>query len=73
VVVGAAGYAAIGKARDVTNEVTIGAEVPSVLEKWGKARLTEFEERIVALAAAANAGEDSRIGWWEVDTWDRSN
>lgn len=69
-VLGAAGYAAVGKARDVTNEVTIGAEVPNVLEKWGKARLNEFNERIVALAAVANAGEDSRIGWWEVDKWD---
>ncbi len=72
-VIGAAGYAAIGKARDVTNEVTIGAEVPGTLERWGKARMTEFEERIVALAAAANAGEDSRIGWWEVDKWDGGN
>jgi len=71
-VLGAAGYAAIGKARDVTNEVTIGAEVPAGLEKWGKARLMEFQERIVALAAVANAGEDSRIGWWEVDKWDET-
>jgi hypothetical protein len=69
-VVGAAGYAAIGKARDVTNEVTIGGNVPAGLEKWGKARLTEFQERIVALAAVANAGEDARIGWGPVDKWD---
>jgi hypothetical protein len=72
-VIGAAGYAAIGKARDVTNEVTIGVGVPAVLEKWGKSRLTEFEERIVALAAAANAGEDSRVGWGAVDKWDGGN
>jgi hypothetical protein len=71
-VLGAAGYAAIGKARDVVNEVTIGAEVPLTLEKWGTARLTEFQERIVALAAVANAGDDSRIGWWEVDKWDKT-
>jgi len=64
-VLGAAGYAAIGKSRDVTNEVTIGAEVPARLEKWGKARLSEFQERVLALAAVANAGEDSRIGWEE--------
>jgi hypothetical protein len=72
-VLGAAGYAAIGKARDVTNEVTIGAEVPTVLEKWGKARLKEFEERIVALAAVANAGEDSVVGWGPVDKWDEGD
>ena len=71
-VLGAAGYAAVGKSRDVTNEVTIGADVPTRLEKWGKARLVEFQERIVALAAVANAGEDSRIGWWEVDKWDET-
>ncbi len=71
-VLGAAGYAAIGKARDVTNEVTIGAEVPAVLEKWGKARLTEFQERIVALAAVANGGEDSRVAWGVVDKWDET-
>ncbi len=57
-VLGAAGYAAIAKSRDVTNEVTIGAEVPARLEKWGNARLSEFRERIVGLAAVANAGED---------------
>ena len=69
-VLGAAGYAAIGKGRDLTNEVTIGAGVPVTLEKWGKARLAEFQERIVALASAANAGDDSRVGWGPVDKWD---
>jgi hypothetical protein len=71
-VLGAAGYAAIGKARDVTNEVTIGAEVPAQLEKWGKARLSEFSELIEVLTSTANAGEDARVGPWKVDKWDES-
>jgi hypothetical protein len=69
-VIGAAGYAAIGKARDVTNEVTIGADVPSGLQKWGEARLKDFQARIEGLVAVANAGEDSRIGWYPADKWD---
>lgn len=67
---GAAGYAAIGKGRDITNEVTIGSDASTRMEAWGKARLVEFRARIEALAAVANAGEDSRIGWWSVDKWD---
>jgi hypothetical protein len=72
-VIGAAGYAAIGKARDVTNEVTIGADVPAGLEKWGEARLKEFTERIGALAEVANLGEDSPVGWGPMDKWDEGN
>jgi hypothetical protein len=69
-VIGAAGYAAVGKARDVTNEVTIGADVPAGLQKWGEARLKDFQARIEGLVAVANAGEDSRIGWYPADKWD---
>jgi hypothetical protein len=71
-VLGAAGYAAIGKARDVTDEVTIGAEVPVTLEKWGKARLEEFQAQVAVIAGVAREGEDSRVAWGPVDKWDET-
>ncbi|MGQ9494424.1 MAG: hypothetical protein ACUVR2_11810 [Anaerolineae bacterium] len=63
-VIGAAGYAAVAKARDWMNEVTIGLDVPRTLQRWGERRLAEFERRLATLAQLATAGDDARVSGW---------
>ncbi len=69
-VVGAAGYAAVALARSKVDTITIGGSAPEDLRKWGWARITEFRQRVYDLSVIQDAGEDSRIGWWEVDKWE---
>jgi len=69
-VLGAAGYAALAKGRDLMNEVTIGSDVPQGYMDWGKARLSEFGQRVYGLSGLDVESEDSRIGWWSADKWD---
>nr|MBC7245601.1 hypothetical protein [Chloroflexota bacterium] len=64
-VIGAAGYAAIAKARGLMNQVTIGADVPRTLQQWGEQRLAECGRRLEALAEVKVAGTDARVGPWE--------
>jgi hypothetical protein len=64
-VIGAAGYAAIAKARDRMNEVTLGVDVPRTLQRWGEQRLAEFRQRVAALAERAVTGEDARVSGWD--------
>jgi hypothetical protein len=66
---GAAGYAVVALARDKIDAVTFGMAAED-LRKWGWARVTEFRQRVQALAEIQDAGEDSRIGWWSADKWD---
>jgi len=63
-VFGAAGYCAIALSVDKVDKVTIGKGASEELRKWGWARVMEFRQRIGDLAVIADAGEDSRIGWW---------
>lgn len=69
---GSAAYAALGKSRDVTNEVTVGSEVVKNLREWGLAMLTKFQRSLDALSVIEAAGEDSRIGWGTMDRWDKN-
>ncbi|MBC7234034.1 MAG: hypothetical protein H5T68_12425 [Chloroflexi bacterium] len=64
-VIGAAGYAAIAKARERMNEVTLGVDVPRTLQRWGEQRLAEFRQRVAALAERAATGEDARVSGWD--------
>lgn len=66
-VIGAAGYAAIAKARGWTNEVTVGGDAVSQLERWGKARLDAFTAALERLAERAVGDDDARVSWDGVD------
>jgi hypothetical protein len=66
-VFGAAGYCAVALAVDKVDKVTIGKGASELLRKWGWARVMQFRQRLADLALIADAGEDSRIGWWAAD------
>ncbi|MBC7262114.1 MAG: hypothetical protein H5T63_08875 [Chloroflexi bacterium] len=63
-VVGAAGYAAIAKARELMNQVTMGTDVPRALQQWGEQRLAEFSRRVHRMWEAVALGADARVGGW---------
>jgi hypothetical protein len=69
-VFGAAGYAAIALGRDKIDTAAFG-DAQDELRRWGWARIAEFRQRVQVLAEVQDAGEDSRIGWWSADKWDR--
>lgn len=64
-VIGAAGYAAIAKARELMNQVTIGSDVPRALQRWGERRLAEFGRRLAGLWNVVAVGDDARVGGWD--------
>ncbi len=69
-IMGAAGYAAIAKARYLANRVVTGENAYKALHEWGKSRVAEFKQRAYQLGQYDSAGEDARIGWWSADKWD---
>ena len=66
-VLGAAGFSALGKSRDVTNEVTVGTDVVVRLREWGQMMMKRFVDGLDALGVIEGAAEDSRVGPWDGD------
>lgn len=62
-VVGAAGYAALSKARHVLGQVTAGAGTAQQYAAWAQARLAEFHQTVEGLAAERNAAESVAVVW----------
>ncbi len=54
-IVGACAYAAIQRARTVVEAVNPSADTPELWQKWGEARLAEFEAELARLQARKSA------------------
>jgi hypothetical protein len=61
-VVGACAFAAIERTRYVVDTVNPTVETPAMWDKWGKARLREFEDGLQAIARRMIRYMDSRVG-----------
>jgi hypothetical protein len=70
-VLGAAGYAATGRAVYLTDRVSVGgAQAVERLADWGRRQVGAFQQRIYALGQRDAAEDDARVGWWSADKWD---
>lgn len=70
-VTGAAGHAAISRALDVQEQVTLGKAVAKEIEAWGKARLDEFAKDLALTVTRRGLAEESRIPVPRLDRYDR--
>jgi len=70
-VLGAAGYAALARARESISQVSVGLDEAPRYQAWGQARLQEFVQQAYALGQVDSASSDARVGAWRADKWDR--
>jgi hypothetical protein len=73
IVLGAAGYAALEKARSAVVQAGISTDTPKHWETWGKDRIAQFNTALNAIRAGQTLKLDKRVpmhrdGWARTDT-----
>lgn len=73
IVTGAAGHAAVSRGLDTQEQVTLGRAVAGQIQRWGEARLTEYQRDLTRRVAQIAMRGNSRVNLPKVDRYHRGS